>query len=876
MRNLRLHVFFALFAALFLAAGLPPEALAEVGSLIKGSTPAVYYIDEGKRYVFPNENVYFSWYADFSQVRAVTDDELASYPIGGNVTYKPGARLVKLQSDPRVFAVGAGGTLRWIASEGAARALYGDDWNKKVDDLPDAFFFAYKEGEAVASAADFDKTSEREESSIADDLAAKTGTPASQDFAAVRSGSWSDAEVWNGSRPTAGARVTIPVGTSVVYDMADGPTMKSIDVSGSLSFATDRSARLAARQITVRGTLSAGSAAAPLPADKRIEIALTGAADTAVADDGLTIDGGTLALYGADVGAAWTRLASPAEIGATKLSLEAAEAWPVGGQIAILGATTAEEEVRQIKSVDGATITLDRPLERAHRSEDGLRSEVALLSRNIVIDGVGEGRGSYARGINHAKIVVQDVELASLGRKGASGQSPLMLDGLSGATVAGDAIHDSGNRCVTLRQATGVTIRNTVAFRAYGHCFATEDGSEIGNVFVDDLAADIRPGALPSDAAPAAFLLKHPGNRVEGNAAVGATFGYWYLLTDHATTNAGVELHPREAALGSFDQNVARANAKVGLYVDDGAGKGDFIPASKASFTGLTSVMNGERGFWIRGVNLEVSGAFLAENLIGGSFAAFGATLKDSTIAGRLEGSTAPAVKAAYGFTFDDGPVSVQNVTFAHFKKGASAFGFEEKNAELPDPRNSEKGIILNDADAWHAPNPVTPGDAMAAVRDLDQGDVVGPRSAFLGADCKAADGNVERCPGPYAQLEIALRDGKGDKSVTFTELGTNASVTLSPGPAFDGQYAYATVAEGGRYRANVLDAASVEASYDGLAKPLLVRVPAGLGASVRSDGQTLQKTELAALAPGGWAYDGGSAEAVLWLNPGDDFELTR
>lgn len=29
--------------------------------------PAVYYVgDDGARYVFPNENIYFSWYPDFS------------------------------------------------------------------------------------------------------------------------------------------------------------------------------------------------------------------------------------------------------------------------------------------------------------------------------------------------------------------------------------------------------------------------------------------------------------------------------------------------------------------------------------------------------------------------------------------------------------------------------------------------------------------------------------------------------------------------------------------------------------------------------------------------------------------------------------------
>ena len=42
-----------------------------------------YYGGDGKRYVFPNSQTYFTWYADFSTVMTITDAELASMPIGG-------------------------------------------------------------------------------------------------------------------------------------------------------------------------------------------------------------------------------------------------------------------------------------------------------------------------------------------------------------------------------------------------------------------------------------------------------------------------------------------------------------------------------------------------------------------------------------------------------------------------------------------------------------------------------------------------------------------------------------------------------------------------------------------------------------------------
>jgi len=138
-----------------LAAG---AATLSSGDLIKASLPAVYYYGaDGKRYVFPNEKTYMTWYSDFSSVKKITDAELAAISIGGNATYKPGAKMVKITTDPKVYAVDAGGTLRWINSETVAAALYGGTWNKMVDDVPDAFFTNYKVGADIAQTSDFVK-----------------------------------------------------------------------------------------------------------------------------------------------------------------------------------------------------------------------------------------------------------------------------------------------------------------------------------------------------------------------------------------------------------------------------------------------------------------------------------------------------------------------------------------------------------------------------------------------------------------------------------------------------------------------------------------------------------------------------------------------
>jgi len=79
------------------------------------------------------------------------DAALASVPLGGNVTYKPGTRLVKITTDPTVYALIRRRTARHRLGERATQ-LYGSAWNKSVDDIPDAFFVNYHVGAAITSA----------------------------------------------------------------------------------------------------------------------------------------------------------------------------------------------------------------------------------------------------------------------------------------------------------------------------------------------------------------------------------------------------------------------------------------------------------------------------------------------------------------------------------------------------------------------------------------------------------------------------------------------------------------------------------------------------------------------------------------------------
>ncbi len=143
MKSSRLLVV-ALVLSAALSAGFARPVQA-ASTLIKGSGPAVYFVaDDGKRYVFPDAPTYFSWYPDFNGVRGVSDAEMSSIPFGGVVTMRPGVKLVKIKTDPRVYAVARFGTLRWLTNEAIAKMIYGDAWIKNIVDLPDAQFANYR------------------------------------------------------------------------------------------------------------------------------------------------------------------------------------------------------------------------------------------------------------------------------------------------------------------------------------------------------------------------------------------------------------------------------------------------------------------------------------------------------------------------------------------------------------------------------------------------------------------------------------------------------------------------------------------------------------------------------------------------------------
>ncbi len=242
---------------------MPTQALAaeaKAGDLIKmNGLSSVYYLGaDSKRYVFPNETTYNSWYSGFSSVKTISQSELESYSLGSNVTVRPGTKLVKITTNPKVYAVEASGVLKGIPDEATASTLYGANWAKKVVDVPDAFFTNYTISDEQVSATAYPKGTLIKYAGSADIYVVDSATTARKiaSTEAMTANRYKDADV-----VTAPATITYTSGTAItaaestLVDLSKtgvtagtGAVVVAGTIAVSLSSATPASATIIAGQ----------------------------------------------------------------------------------------------------------------------------------------------------------------------------------------------------------------------------------------------------------------------------------------------------------------------------------------------------------------------------------------------------------------------------------------------------------------------------------------------------------------------------------------------------------------------------------------------------------------------------------------------------
>ncbi|MFH0951232.1 MAG: CARDB domain-containing protein [bacterium] len=126
---------------------------------MENRTDAVYYLGtNSKRYVFPylnssniKQDTFGSWNVDQSKIKTISQLTVEGYALGGNVTLRPGTKLIKRASDVTSYAVGFQGKLHKVSID-QRQKLYGIgnglNWEKndRVVIMPDAFFVNYVMG----------------------------------------------------------------------------------------------------------------------------------------------------------------------------------------------------------------------------------------------------------------------------------------------------------------------------------------------------------------------------------------------------------------------------------------------------------------------------------------------------------------------------------------------------------------------------------------------------------------------------------------------------------------------------------------------------------------------------------------------------------
>jgi hypothetical protein len=108
--------------------------------------------------------------------------------------------------------------------------------------------------------------------------------------------------------------------------------------------------------------------------------------------------------------------------------------------------------------------------------------------------------------------------------------------------------------------------------------------------------------------------------------------------------------------------------------------------AAVTSFDHYRAYKNRGRGAWMRGANLRLSHALLADNDIGATFAANETFLQDSVIIGEsANNATTLGAFPIRGYEFYDGRVGAERVQFVNYASSparpASAYGYNRHNA---------------------------------------------------------------------------------------------------------------------------------------------------------------------------------------------------
>lgn len=415
-------------------------------------------------------------------------------------------------------------------------------------------------------------------------------------------GTWSGNEVTNVDAIPSGGTVYLPVGKKILLDACEQTTSsvftKIVIPDTSELIFPNADIKITVSSILVRGALRIGSNECRLGAN--IQIVMPPNNEVPNLEYGIIADTGQVDIHGAsDYGPLWTRLAKSVQAGDTSLEIKTnIQRWRPGQQILVTTSYFKDEEkneneILEITGSSGATIQVKTPFEFSHYGGDEYQSEVALMTRNIMIMGTYEtestkiGPQIFLGGQQSHR--VRGVMAYRMGQLNVRGAYPFhfhLLGKSPESYFMDNVVFTSYYRCFVVHGTSDAQILRNIAFNVNGHCFYLEDGVEEGNTFGQNLGAYIHPiGApasgfsqsgetfeqspglsQPADAGASAFYISNPNNNLIGNAASGGVSGFSFpVLEKPIGVNRLNPMTPSAQPFGVIEQNTAHSSGYYSL-----------------------------------------------------------------------------------------------------------------------------------------------------------------------------------------------------------------------------------------------------------------------------------------------------------------------
>lgn len=393
------------------------------------------------------------------------------------------------------------------------------------------------------------------------------------DFIAITNGNWSNPNTWNTRRvPVAESKVQIPHGVNVTFDSNSPVPIESIEVSGSLNFATNIDTQLLVCEIMVMpdGAMSVGTAANPVTANTKIvfmDEPTNPIADPESWGMGLLVFG-EFNVHGIAKTSSYVRLAKEPVRGASQLELtEVPVGWKSGDVLVLPDTSSAwspnRVEELVIQSVSGRVVTLTKPLAFSHpgaKLADGTLQylpHVGNISRNVVFTSENPlGFRGHTAFFANADVDVRYAQFSALGRttnevtddtvfapsgqvvkigSNQAGRYSFHLHHVAGAVnptnagyqfqVVGNAITDGLRWGLAIHNSSYGFISKNTFYDIQGSAIVAEDGTEVYNVIDGNFIVkmtETRTGAFKEARAGEGIWLRGPLHQVTNNVVANA------------------------------------------------------------------------------------------------------------------------------------------------------------------------------------------------------------------------------------------------------------------------------------------------------------------------------------------------------------------